>query len=641
MPHTNQNDIAYMLPQALPIGTVLVGKNNTYQITKVLGQGGFGITYQANANVEVRGNLGVMNATIKVCIKEFFMKDLNGRKQTFVTTGGQSELYEKYKRKFLEESTHLSELKHSGIVKVLEAFESNNTYYYVMDYIEGTSLEEYIRQKNGLSLKESVEILNEIGQALSHMHSNKMLHLDLKPLNVMRRSDGHVVLIDFGLSKQYDDEGNPETSTSIGAGTPGYAPLEQLNYHEGRDFPVTMDVYALAATFYKMLTGKSPQKAADILNDGLDRKSLAERGIHKEVIDLIEAGMSPAKRQRPQSVQYFLDDVNALRKFFISTISDVHGGCSAFTILGDGQMLFFYRGKAYIYTPKQQKDSCISRICSKCNVPHVNPAPVLDMDKKVVCSLIDCTFEDYQQIFYRLISSCRTFLTYRSLEDFMYLQEHFFAYSSDFSETVYRIADEYQIILYAMNDHLISKLIPGAADDNNYVRTCFSDRYYDVYPSVDMLEIMDIGKAADVCPADVPVVNISNDQYLSCIVRGVLAYDVAIFSKTGLLLFSLFPFDIKYNGKELFNRIGYSGLSSIPFKENTDLITSPGRQLTLSFSDAINGQKRDVYIDLLNYLGHIPQELELIVDCDANSRIKFGLRSYDVTISLPELLETQ
>lgn len=300
---------------ALPVGTVLVGKNNSYEITKVLGQGGFGITYLANANVEVRGNLGIMNVTVKVCIKEFFMKDLNGRNQTFVTTGGQSELYDKYKRKFLEESTHLSELHHSGIVKVLEAFEGNNTYYYVMDYIEGTSLDEYIRQQNGLPIAEAVAILNEIGQALSHMHNNHMLHLDLKPMNVMRRTDGHVVLIDFGLSKLYDDRGNPETSTTIGAGTPGYAPLEQLNYNENsgsKAFPVTMDVYALTATFYKMLTGLSPQKATDILNDGLDRQSLTERGIPDDVISLIESGLSPTKRQRPQSVTEFLDKVNGL-----------------------------------------------------------------------------------------------------------------------------------------------------------------------------------------------------------------------------------------------------------------------------------------------------------------------------------------
>jgi len=313
LPHNPSNDEKYTY--ALPVGTVLVGKNNSYEITKVLGQGGFGITYLANANVEVRGNLGIMNVTVKVCIKEFFMKDLNGRNQTFVTTGGQSELYDKYKRKFLEESTHLSELHHSGIVKVLEAFEGNNTYYYVMDYIEGTSLDEYIRQQNGLPIAEAVAILNEIGQALSHMHNNHMLHLDLKPMNVMRRTDGHVVLIDFGLSKLYDDRGNPETSTTIGAGTPGYAPLEQLNYNENsgsKAFPVTMDVYALTATFYKMLTGLSPQKAADILNDGLDRQSLTERGIPDDVISLIESGLSPTKRQRPQSVTEFLDKVNGL-----------------------------------------------------------------------------------------------------------------------------------------------------------------------------------------------------------------------------------------------------------------------------------------------------------------------------------------
>ena len=630
-----KNDEKYRY--ALPVGTLLVGKNNSYEITKVLGQGGFGITYLANANVEVRGNLGVMNVTIKVCIKEFFMKDLNGRNQTFVTTGGQSELYDKYKRKFLEESTHLSELHHPGIVKVLEAFEGNNTYYYVMDFIEGTSLDEYIRQQNGLPLTEAVAVLKEIGLALSHMHNNHMLHLDLKPMNVMRRTDGHVVLIDFGLSKQYDDRGNPETSTTIGAGTPGYAPLEQLNYNENNDskaFPVTMDVYALAATFYKMLTGLSPQKAADILNDGLDRESLTERGIPDDVINLIESGLSPTKRQRPQSVQLFLDAVNAFRLSTSSTLPDIHGGCSAFTILGDGQMLFFYRGKAYIYTPKQTQSYCMSRIRSKCNVPHVHPVPALDMDEKVVCTLTDCTFEEYQHMFCRLIGSCRTFLTYRSLHDFMYLQKRFFAYSSEFSETAYGIYDEYQIILYAQSELLLSKNKPNPMTDDGYsgVFAYFSDRYYDVSSNGNYLEVFSVFKSAHAYYTDEPVVNISTDQYLYSIVRGVLIYDVHIFSKNGLKFYSLFPFNYYFvdSNKQLQYFDGLSGK-----------ITNPKRYLQLTFCDRVNDQKKDVNIDLLKYLGHMPQWVELARKRDANGSIKFTLRPYDITISLAELLETQ
>lgn len=298
------------MKNALPVGTMVESQYCQYEITKILAQGTFGITYLAD--LLVKGNLGVMRSNVKVCVKEFFMKEVNGRKQTIVTSRGQSEIYEKYRGKFIQESLHLAEMKHPNIVKVLEAFEANNTYYYVMEFIEGMSLDDYIMQRDGLPLQEAVIIINEIGQALSHMHKNNMLHLDLKPLNVMRRADGHVVLIDFGLSKQYLDDGSPETSTSIGAGTPGYAPLEQMNYHEGKGFPVSMDVYALAATFYKMLTGRTPQKSADILNDGLDKKPLIQRGIGNDTIALLEAGMSPTRKGRLQSVDEFLDRVNRL-----------------------------------------------------------------------------------------------------------------------------------------------------------------------------------------------------------------------------------------------------------------------------------------------------------------------------------------
>jgi serine/threonine protein kinase len=294
--------------QALPIGTKLHGKSYDYEIKNVLGQGTFGITYLAD--LIVKGALGSLGSSIHVAIKEFFMRDVNGRQNTSVTAGSKGGIYDKYKEKFISESLRLSELKHNNIVKVLEAFEDNNTYYYAMEYIEGMSLDDYIKESDGIGVREAISITNEIGEALSYMHSHKMLHLDLKPQNVMRRSDGHVVLIDFGLAKQYDENGKPETSTSVGAGTRGYAPIEQANYHDGKDFPVTMDVYALAASLYKMLTCLSPQDASDVLNDGLDVSPLTKRMVGESIINVIEMGMSPMKKNRPQTVSDFLELLN-------------------------------------------------------------------------------------------------------------------------------------------------------------------------------------------------------------------------------------------------------------------------------------------------------------------------------------------
>lgn len=291
---------------ALKPGTVLQGKAYTYILQKVLGQGSFGITYLATTRVKVSGALGEIESTIQVAIKEFFMRDINGRSEDTVTTGSQGGLYANYKKKFAREAENLSKLHHPHIVKVLEYFEANNTVYYTMEYMEGGSLDDRIQQQNGLPEAEAVAYAKQIGEALSYMHAHKMLHLDLKPGNVMLRKDGEAVLIDFGLSKQYDENGEPESSTTVGNGTPGYAPTEQADYQEGKDFPVTMDVYALGATMFKMLTGVRPPKASVVLNDGFPAYVLQQRGVSDSLISCIAHAMASLKKDRLPHVEAFL-----------------------------------------------------------------------------------------------------------------------------------------------------------------------------------------------------------------------------------------------------------------------------------------------------------------------------------------------
>lgn len=284
----------------LPIGTILKGKAYQYEIIKVLGKGSFGITYLAS--IKMNGGLGTIEAY--VAIKEFFMSEINGRENLTVTTGNKSGIYDKYRRKFIKEAQSLGKLKHPNIIKVLESFETNNTVYYAMDFIEGGSLDDYIARKGHLSEKEMLEISNQILDALSYMHSKNMLHLDLKPGNVMMNR-GKPVLIDFGLSKQYDDAGNPETSTTIGACTPGYAPIEQSNYNSdtfsSKGLPVTMDIYALGATMFKMLTGHRPPIASDILNFGFPESDFEGKNISSGTKNVVKRLMSPLWKDRPQS----------------------------------------------------------------------------------------------------------------------------------------------------------------------------------------------------------------------------------------------------------------------------------------------------------------------------------------------------
>lgn len=293
---------------SLAIGTILHGEAYDYKIMDVLGQGTFGITYKAK--VEMRGALGRLDSNMYVAVKEFFMKEVNGRENSSVTSGSTSNggLFYYYRDKFEREARNLSTLSHPNIVKVLEAFHANGTTYYSMEYIDGISLDKKIAQspQGRMPLTEAIETLKQIGAAIAFMHSRNMLHLDVKPGNVMMRKDGTAVLIDFGLSKQYTSDGEPESSTKVGAGTPGYAPIEQASYHEGKGFPTMMDVYALGGTLFKMLTGQRPHEASEILNEGFPTDSLRQLFIPDNIVNSISKAMAPLKKDRWQTVDEFV-----------------------------------------------------------------------------------------------------------------------------------------------------------------------------------------------------------------------------------------------------------------------------------------------------------------------------------------------
>lgn len=293
---------------SLAIGTILHGEAYDYKIMDVLGQGTFGITYKAK--VEMKGALGRLDSNMYVAVKEFFMKEVNGRENSSVTSGSTSNggLFYYYRDKFEREARNLSTLSHPNIVKVLEAFHANGTTYYSMEYIDGISLDKKIAQspQGRMPLTEAIETLKQIGAAIAFMHSRNMLHLDVKPGNVMMRKDGTAVLIDFGLSKQYTSDGEPESSTKVGAGTPGYAPIEQASYHEGKGFPTMMDVYALGGTLFKMLTGQRPPEASEILNEGFPTDSLRQLFIPDNIVNSISKAMAPLKKDRWQTVDEFV-----------------------------------------------------------------------------------------------------------------------------------------------------------------------------------------------------------------------------------------------------------------------------------------------------------------------------------------------
>lgn len=299
-----------MTSTQLQPGTVIHGTHNDYRIERVLGQGSFGITYVAN--VRLKGRLGAIESAAMVAIKEFFLRDVSSRNGLRVFSVSDSTLCSDYRRDFLREAQNLSRLDNDHIVKVLETIEENDTVYYVMEYLSGGNLDLHILSHGKLSCREALDIAIQIGEALKCMHAQHMLHLDLKPLNVMRGEDGHIVLIDFGLSKCFGADGQPESSTRIGQGTTGYAPIEQHSFKKADGFMPTLDIYALGATLFKMLTGSVPPEASVVLNEGLPVDELSSAGVPPAVIALVERAMQPLRRMRHQTVGEFVDEAQRL-----------------------------------------------------------------------------------------------------------------------------------------------------------------------------------------------------------------------------------------------------------------------------------------------------------------------------------------
>lgn len=282
----------------LPINSTLqAGK---YKIVRFISAGGFGCTYEAiHTGFDER-----------VAIKEFFVKDFCNRDEetAHVTIGTTSKvaLVKKLQKKFVDEARAIRHLKHNNIVEVSDVFQENGTAYYVMEYIDGLSLNDYVKKYGRLKEEAAVSFIKQVAEALRYVHSQNRLHLDIKPGNIMVNSNGKAVLIDFGASKQYDEEAGENTSTLLGK-TPGYAPPEQMGNNIVK-FYASTDIYALGATFYKILTGITPPSAT-LLASGESLKPLPAY-ISENVRNAIAKAMQINKDKRPQSIDEFLKILN-------------------------------------------------------------------------------------------------------------------------------------------------------------------------------------------------------------------------------------------------------------------------------------------------------------------------------------------
>lgn len=249
---------------ALPPGTLLNGR---YMLGKVLGVGGFGITY-----------LGYdLTLDIKVAIKEYMPSSIatrNSDRYNVTLTGRTEDDYRQGMENFLEEAKILAKLQNTpNIVSVQNYFKENNTAYFVMEYIDGMSLKDYLADQGGkIPYVQALAILEPIMEALVQVHALNLLHRDISPDNIYITSRGESRLLDFGAARFALGDGK---SVSVIL-KHGYAPEEQYSSH-GNQGPWT-DVYAMGATFYRCITGMLPPDSVERIRvDAL--KAPSELGI--------------------------------------------------------------------------------------------------------------------------------------------------------------------------------------------------------------------------------------------------------------------------------------------------------------------------------------------------------------------------
>lgn len=302
-------------PQALPTGTLLRGSANSYRIERVLGSGGFGITYLASTTLSVDG----ISVKAHFAIKEHFPKELCFREPDGMVYCHTHNI-ERTKatlKDFVTEARRLRKIAaatpNRNIVKVREVFEANGTAYYVMEYLEGPTIAQYVASHGAFDEAGALTIMQPILHAAETLHANSITHLDIKPANIVLCSDGdsgmRPVLIDFGLAKHYDASGAATSTINTIGCSKGYAPLEQ--YAGLSKFSPQSDVYALAATLLFMLTNQTPPHAEDITPQHI-AGMLYGTGVSAETVRAIQHGMAYSRADRTASATQLIRELGSV-----------------------------------------------------------------------------------------------------------------------------------------------------------------------------------------------------------------------------------------------------------------------------------------------------------------------------------------
>ena len=296
----------HLLPE-----TILAGR---YRIGRVLGGGGFGITYVGIDTV----------LDLKVAIKEFYMTGFVSREalrspELRITGGTYGEDFIRNRDRFLDEARVLARFaSEPGIVMVRDFFTANNTAYIVMEFLDGETLAAHLKKAGPLSWAETHRLMRPVLETLSRIHRHDIIHRDISPDNIMMTSLGQVKLLDFGAARDYSGQADHSLSVIL---KHGYAPVEQNSRNRGIQGPWT-DVYALCATMYRCLTGKVPEDAMERVNEDTVKTPRQLGCCSRPVSDVLMKGLELRRKDRWQSADELaaaLEQANAMpadRPFF-------------------------------------------------------------------------------------------------------------------------------------------------------------------------------------------------------------------------------------------------------------------------------------------------------------------------------------
>ena len=290
--------VYHLAPHHLIPGTLI---RNRYVLGKVLGEGGFGITYV--------GRDAVLD--LKVAVKEFYMTGYVNRNNTFspmveVSVGQHAEQFLKNKDKFLKEARVLAKFANEkGIVGIRDFFEDNNTAYIVMDFLTGETLKSHLKEVGKLSWQETIKLMTPVINSLAQVHKQNIIHRDISPDNIMLTDKGEVNLLDFGAARELSDTDIKSLSVIL---KPGFAPEEQYR-SKGQQGPWT-DIYALCATIYSCITGVLPDDSMErMFEDNLRSPHELEPSCSIAVSNVIMKGMAVRQKDRYQSIDELLSDL--------------------------------------------------------------------------------------------------------------------------------------------------------------------------------------------------------------------------------------------------------------------------------------------------------------------------------------------